>query len=239
MLAHAALLLPLVLLQAPSPPRGPDLGVVVVSLYDGPELASSAAQSAPPAAPPPAPPFEPPPDVEPQFLDVELAEADLAPPRDPLQDPVALSVAGASGAAGETCAVGAWLQPALQGDPEVLAALGEMPRSARSVADALMLWDGVWVAPRPGAARAVAPIRAALISGVGAAPEACLAQVIRGPELITLENGATTTVLAIGSGEWKWGDLLSRQQAGSPEAQTQSLVNGWNLLKLRQIIVRR
>ena len=37
---------------------------------------------------------------------------------------------------------------------------------------------------------------------------ACQDQVIHGPELIILLDGAGATVLAIGSGDWRWADLL-------------------------------
>ena len=83
-----------------------------------------------------------------------------------------------------------------------------IPRPARSVANAVMLWDGGWVESPGRAAAGVTAIRMALIVGVRSAPPACQLQLVRGPELIILTAGGESTVLAIGSGEWRWGDLL-------------------------------
>ena len=148
-------------------------------------------------------------EIKPEFVDVSLSLSREG-ERDPLADPVALSVAAAStGASGQTCQLTAWLQQALQADPQVQAALPAIPKPARSVANAIMLWDGGWVDPRPNATNGVTAIRLAVIAGVRSAPAACQAQVVRGPELIILTQGADSTILAIGSGEWRWGDLLA------------------------------
>ena len=148
-------------------------------------------------------------EIKPEFVDVSLSLSREG-ERDPLADPVALSVAAAStGASGQTCQLTAWLQQALQADPQVQAALPAIPKPARSVANAIMLWDGGWVDPRPNATNGVTAIRLAVIAGVRSAPAACRAQVVRGPELIILTQGADSTILAIGSGEWRWGDLLA------------------------------
>lgn len=211
---HAALLIAL-LRAPPATSISPDLGVMNVSLFIGqaptpsPKPASHAITAPPPAATPlqPKPPPQPT-EVTPQFVDVSLTRPEVA-ERDPLQDPVALSVAAAaSGASGQTCQIGAWLQAAMQTDPQVQAALLDIPRPARSVSNALMLWDGGWTEATPKAAAGIAAIRAAVLAGLASAPEACRTQMVRGPELMTLVTGAETTVIAIGSGEWRWGDLM-------------------------------
>ena len=186
-----------------------------VSLFRGdapapsprPPAASSASTPPPPSEPPVTPPQ--PTEIEPEFVDVSLSLS-LEGERDPLADAVAHSVSAASsGASGQTCQLTAWLQQALQADPRVHAALAGIPKPARSVANAIMLWDGGWVGPRLSASAGVTAIRMAVIAGVRSAPAACQSQVVRGPEQIMLTEGAESTILAIGSGEWRWGDLLA------------------------------
>ena len=192
---------------------------MTVSLYSGEAPLASLKRPSPAHTPPPAPsqakprPPPAPTNVTPQFVEVSLPQPDLS-QRDPLQDPVALSVAAAaSGASGQVCQIGAWLQSAMQADPQVQTALLTIPRAARSVSNALMLWDAGWVEPQPQAAAGVGAIRAAVLSGLRSAPEACRTQLIRGPELMTLTSGADTTVIAFGSGEWRWGDLMQSTAA--------------------------
>ncbi len=214
-LAHAVLLA--VLLRVPSvAPMAAERGLMTVSLYDG--------QAAPLTfTPRRQTPIVPPistrkikvrltsdqsTDVAPQYVDASASPTNFA-QRDPLQDPVALSVAAASGAGAPACHLTEWLQHALQADPQVEAALLIIPRPARSISNALMLWDGSWVEVQLTADAGVAAIRSAVVSGIRAAPVSCRTQFIRGPEFMTLTSGSDTTVMAIGSGEWRWEDLLS------------------------------
>jgi hypothetical protein len=221
---HAALLA--VVLRAPPPPASdPDFGAMSVSLYDG----SARALAAPPPASKPQRPapeitatpteiaIDPtaPTDVEPQFVVANVVEPDIDAPPD-LDDPVALSVAAAaSAAAGSACDLTRWLQAALQDDPRVRDALARIPRPARSVANAIMLWDGAWVAPRATATVDLETVRRAVINGVSAAPEACKSQIAQGPELLSLTDETGTTVVVVGSGIWRWAELLVPDRAAS------------------------
>ena len=213
--AHLALLL--ALLRVPGEPAPiAEVGGMSVSLYDGKALAPSPALAVP--SPPPAPshsasdaePDPPKPtEIIPQYLDIDWPLDDPGAERDPLHDPVALAVAASAGAAGEACQLSLWLQQALQVDPQVQQALLRIPTPARSVANAIMIWDGAWVDPRARAAPGFADIRAALIAGIRAAPAACQAEVISGPEFVILGDGLATTILVVGSGQWRWGDMLA------------------------------
>ena len=217
LIAHAALFA-LLLGLSPDPPAGAEIGAMTVSLMPGDAFAATSpqapakakAKAAPPAAVVKAIETPPPPqtDIEPQYIDVPVPGSELA-ERDPLNDPVALSVStAATNTSGEVCQLSEWLQQALQADPQVQAALLGVPRPARSVANALMLWDGEWIEPRMQAGQSVAAIRAALMAGIRAAPQACQTEPVRGPELLSLTEGAGVTILAVGSGEWRWVDLL-------------------------------
>ena len=106
------------------------------------------------------------------------------------------------------CAVGAAVQAALRSSASVKLALSRMPRDARSVADAVQLWNGRWADPAPlGGAETLDPIRAAVAAAVRAAPAACRDAPIAGPQLIFVEI-AGTRVLAFGSGEWAWSQVI-------------------------------
>ena len=212
---HAAIFA-LLLRISPSPSPGVELGAMTVSLMPGDAFATTspkprAETQAPPRAPAVKAVETPPPpetDVEPQYVDMPAPASELA-ERDPLNDPIALSVStAATNASGEACQLTEWLQQALQADPQVQAALRSVPRPARSVANALMIWDGDWVEPRLQAGQSVIAVRAALVAGIRAAPLACQTQSVRGPELLTLTESSGVTILAVGSGEWRWENLL-------------------------------
>ena len=120
-LAHLALIA--AFLRSPAPvAMGPDLGAMSVSLFNGQRpvasqrphpsaITGSGPSSSKPRKTRPRPP---PTDIVLQVVDVSLKAPEVA-ERDPLQDPVALSVAAAaSDAFGQSCQIAAWLQAALQ-----------------------------------------------------------------------------------------------------------------------------
>jgi hypothetical protein len=112
------------------------------------------------------------------------------------------------------------LQAAFQGDPKVHDELALIPRQARSVANAVQLWDGVWVDPRAVGGPAIAdPIRAAIVAVVSQAPAGCHDQPVLGPRLFAVVDPRGTIVVALGSGQWKWTDLLDPPAAASPSPQ--------------------
>jgi hypothetical protein len=148
-------------------------------------------------------------DIVPQYVNFEPPADEARLNEDPNNDPVAVSVTAASTAGGHACDVGAWLQSALQADPSVRLALTTIPRSSRSVANAIMLWDSHWTPQPMPAVAGVSALRSAMMVGVRSAPVECQTQLVRGPELIALTDANGTTLLAVGSGEWRWGDLLA------------------------------
>ena len=221
---HLVILM-LVLRETPPDPLGRfDQTGVSVALFDGRDRNSAAAPVLTSAVKAPAKP--PTPQVEakppPQLSDVEPIYADSLPPVDPTADPfslegeVALSVAAAASAAsGQACDLTQWIQTALQNNPQAQVALAQIPRPARSVANAMMLWNGRWV-QMPAVAGGLQTLRAAVLAGVASAPQACRSEVIRGPVLLTLADPGGSTILAIGSGEWRWDDLSADNLAAPP-----------------------
>jgi len=130
----------------------------------------------------------------------ELTAADIAEPAAPL--------AGlASGAA--ACDLSEAVQARLRVSPAVTAAIERIPRAARSVADAVLLWDGHWIdAGAVGGSDALEPIRAAVASAVRAAPALCRDASVTGPRLLLVAGTDGNRVLAFGSGQWTWAQVI-------------------------------
>ncbi|MBW3559427.1 MAG: hypothetical protein KY449_06605 [Proteobacteria bacterium] len=189
------------LAEAPPPPPQPDPAATI---------------DPPPAPPAPAAADPPPAPVEPSTEDAaaELASAGPSLTTDPMDDgPETGGVTpGTSlvpiGGSGADCGLAETIGAALQEDAEVLAALGRVPRQSRSVANAVMLWDGDWVPDQAATPGALDPVRAALSLRIEDAPESCRAEVLAGPIFIPLRASDGTVVLTIGSGVWRWGQLV-------------------------------
>jgi hypothetical protein len=110
------------------------------------------------------------------------------------------------GAGPSDCALTDAIQAALRTDSATAQALGKVPPASRSVANAVMIWDGRWAT---GATSALAPIQRIVVASIRAAPAACQAAAITGPRLIMVPDGSGSAVLAFGSGVWSWAQLLT------------------------------
>jgi hypothetical protein len=138
---------------------------------------------------------------------LQLPQISLAPPILSITDPLA--------APGQACDLTGTVQRALRQDPAVRGALDMMPRDARSVANAVMLWDGHWIDGRDGASRsALERIRAVVLATVAQAPGICRTQAQAGPSLVTVP-GEPDAVFALGSGQWRWDDMFVQSQGFS------------------------
>ncbi|WP_309643920.1 hypothetical protein [Phenylobacterium sp.] len=224
--AHLALL-GVFALAPPPPPTAAAAGALYISLQDG--LAVAPPRAVAPLSLTPVEVLDVLPDLKiapaaPSALAPILIALDLpdTPPqpdteseRPSVEQPLAASATRAA-AVGESCQLTQWIQGALREDATVRAALSAIPREARSLANAIMLWDGRWVESASMSARQSAPIREAIILGVRTAPAACRDETLRGPLLIAVPDRFGTTLLAVGSGVWKWSDLLP--EAGAPGA---------------------
>ena len=209
----------------PIAPNG-EKGSVIVSLI--PEFANNSVPAPQPV--PPAPSPSPPTQQEQPGADqadanssTPLAEAQLtsvsltaaptslsavAPPTQTAGPVVAAATAG------DPCDLTGALQVALQANAQVVDELSRIPRQARSVANAIMLWDGRWTPVEAPAYPAMTdPLRQAIIDTVRALPPACQAQPVVGPRLLSITNPTGATIIALGSGSWTWGDLLNDPQA--------------------------
>lgn len=174
--------------------------------------AAAAPRRAPPVAPPPrrAVVKRPPPDVD--YLPAQVAkksdtgatlsEAQLA------GATLAGSGAGSGGGGGGgggggPCDMAARVQTALRNDPRVRAAM------TGSAGRATLVWNGDWVRSGGEDGKGLAIIREAILWEVGFAPAACRAQPVRGLVVLSLNGASGPTRLALGSGSWRWSDLLT------------------------------
>jgi hypothetical protein len=131
----------------------------------------------------------------------------------PLQTTAAAPTSAAD-ASGATCDLTAALQTALQSSPQVLAQLARMPRQIRSVANAIMVWDGHWsTIANTGSPPMADPLHQTIIGLVRSMSPACKAQPVVGPRLLYVTDPQGATIVAVGSGTWRWADLLEVSQA--------------------------
>jgi hypothetical protein len=215
--AHVAILLALFSVRS-DPPRALALepAPIPVALVElppptppkPPEPPSPAPPS--PEKPPPKlhkPPPQPvPPDIEPlparpdpkATTGVELTAAQLA----------GAASAGSGSGGGGVCDVARWLEAGLRKDPRVQAALINGSLGPGSGNRALMLWNGDWVRSEGEDGGGLAVIREAVMMEILSAPAACRTQPMHGLVLISPIEGAGSARLAVGSGDWRWADLL-------------------------------
>jgi hypothetical protein len=109
---------------------------------------------------------------------------------------------GNGGGGGGDCNTARIVQQALQRDPLVRIAVGDAHRLGKSV----MLWNGDWVRSGEQEGKGLSAVREAIIWELAFAPEACRNKQVHGLVLLSLADGNTR--FAIGSGAWRWSDLL-------------------------------
>ncbi len=191
----------------PVPPETPDM---VVTLVQNPSPPPPVAPDPKPADPKPAAAapkrkakkvVKPPPEVKPVYArqapvpkwGPEVSELDLF---------GATKVGNGSGAGGGVCDMARMVQAALRKDHLVLNAVtGAGGRS-------LKVWNGDWVRTPGQDGKGIAAVREAILWEVGFAPAACKNQLMQGLVLISMGDGPGSTRLVIGSGTWRWSDLL-------------------------------
>jgi hypothetical protein len=94
------------------------------------------------------------------------------------------------------------VQQALRRDPMVRAAVEDAHRTGKAV----MLWDGDWVRSGDQDGKGMSAVREAVMWEVAFAPEACRNARMHGLVLLSLADGRTR--FALGTGDWRWSDLL-------------------------------
>ena len=124
--------------------------------------------------------------------------------------PLVAPMAFAAAPSGSGCAGGDVIETVLRTRADVHTALDAMPRAARSVADAVLLWNGRWIdANQVGGAQAIDSIRAAVVTAVRAMPASCRDATITGPRFVFVALPGGNRILTFGSGEWTWAQVLA------------------------------
>ncbi|MGI4879747.1 MAG: hypothetical protein ACRYG4_19900 [Janthinobacterium lividum] len=132
-------------------------------------------------------------------LRLQAVATDVAPP--------AFDIAPAAGGTGSDagCQLLGAVQSALSSDDGVRRVLAGIPAATSAV----MLWDGRWHDDTLGGAAATNPVRQAIVARIAAAAPACRDATMTGPRLLVVASGNTSIALALGSGTWRWAELLS------------------------------
>lgn len=133
----------------------------------------------------------------------------------PSQITAAIETAGwtasQAGGGGDRCGIAAQVQRAFLEQADLRTALSAIPRDELSVANALLIWNGTWVVTDPiGDRDPILPLRTAVSDVVRAAPGDCRRAEMRGPMFMLTQNADDTQVIVVvGSGLWRWDDLVA------------------------------
>lgn len=212
---HAGLILVLFSTYAGPPPE-PELAPVNVTLLDNLPLAPKP-DPEPPAAPKPTPIPDPPPKksqirkakIPPRVVTIAAAEE---PDEETVVSELSESQLGGaatagSGPSGRGCDMVRALENALRKDRLVQAAVAEA-----HTGKAMLVWNGDWVKSRGQEGKGLAAVRQAIMWQVAFSPEACRTEPVRGLVVIALNDGPGSPRLAVGGGQWRWNDLVSRNR---------------------------
>ena len=162
--------------------------------------------------------------VPPQIVDAVLVPPPVVPL--PVPSPVVAAMLAQSDidAQGGACDLTDPVRAALLESPLVQDRLARMPRAHRSVANAIMVWNVDWImSDHRLDVEALTAIRDVIAGTVAAASETCRMQNQSGPRLIIIPGTDTNIVLALGSGAWRWQDVL---QTARPEWSSDQRIAG-------------
>lgn len=211
------------------PPVVADPTPITVSLIEG--LSAPAPLPTPPAPPTPKPPEPTPPKPEPvkpaparSFVrptPTPRAVETLAAAEEPGAEAIPevseaqlaqATTAGAS-AAGQACDMVRWLQGALRRNAQVQAAAARTHRAVG--AKAILVWNGNWTRSIGEEGLGLAGVREAIMLEVAFAPRECRTDVpMNRMVLISLSDAAGSPRIVMGSGYWRWADLLNPRRPG-------------------------
>ena len=115
------------------------------------------------------------------------------------------------GSGGGTCDMVERLQTVLRRDARIVATAAQA-RSTLSNGSrergALLVWDGDWLRNPGQEGKGLAGLRQAIAVEVAFAPAACRARTVEGLVLIRLGDAPGDPGIALGTGRWRWSDLL-------------------------------
>jgi hypothetical protein len=114
---------------------------------------------------------------------------------------------GAGAPGGGACDMAARLRAALRRDPLVQAAMARAGGGG-----SILVWNGDGVQSDGEDGKGLAAVREAIVWEIAFAPPACRSRSVRGTVLLSL-NDAAGPRLAMGSGAWRWSDMLRNSEA--------------------------
>ena len=119
------------------------------------------------------------------------------------------------------CDLTGTVQAALQADPDAAMSIARLPPATLSIANAFMLWDGDWVTPRVVSdSTNLDVVHDVIVAKLSAASAECRNQEQIGPRLIAFGSGPDSITLVVGSGVWKWGDLVKPDMQSNIDRQS-------------------
>lgn len=118
------------------------------------------------------------------------------------------SGSGSGSGTGGVCNMIERLQNALRDDPRIRARLTEAYQSSGARGRAIVIWNGDWVLSPGQDGKGLAGVRQAVAVVVGFSPRECKSQTVRGYVVVTLSDDPGAPKLALGTGQWRWSDLL-------------------------------
>ena len=114
---------------------------------------------------------------------------------------------------GEVCSPIDVVTMQLTSDPTVPAEIKLVPRTDRSVSEAIVIWNAEWSNTAIADDAPLRNVRDRIESTLAELPKECLATPVAGPRLIPITINGSTTFLAFGSGQWTWQQLIEPQHA--------------------------
>lgn len=118
--------------------------------------------------------------------------------------PALSSVTGGTTLTATNCDVLSTVANGLVSDPLAVQAVDRAPPDSRSVADAIVIWNGGWRNETIDADAPLAIVRSNVLTTLDFLPPECLAEQVSGPRFIPVANGDRTILLVFGSGTWSW-----------------------------------
>ena len=221
-LAIGAVHLLAILWLATRPPNSLPISGTALSIIDITAPLPGQPASAPPKPPEPVP--------EPVPMPVLMPSPLPAPVPDAPATPLAPGIAGSSGLVGSGCTLANVAGEAIRASAAAMAELDALPREVRTEADAVMLWDGNWQGPAAARASAAQPTTGAATQVLSGATRQVMEQLVRaassecrdaprlGPQFIAVPGPTRTIMVVIGSGAWRWGDLIRPEELCSTVA---------------------
>ena len=97
----------------------------------------------------------------------------------------------------------------LLADQKAVDSVLNLPRDARSVADAVVIWNAGWSNSASAVDAPLASARTSVEHSLTLLPERCLDEPIVGPRLVPVPAGSGTMFLVFGSGVWTWRELIA------------------------------